>query len=336
METRGEQSLYERLFLKKNIRALDPVFEPDAMNEFLTDPTLKISEHISAIMAGINMKADDILYLNSTLILTDQLNLENLTILYRHQVLSRFLGLKVKELIIAKTLLGDPFADAKQCHAFLEKWHKLEDSGLNVHELQYITANIDNADKPIAHSQKDILFLGKDLHEGLRAIDKEHADIAGEDFTIDILRSKLSLIYEPVLVERIISVVEGTTVYSTNLEGVGTANVAGLNKLIFLDDGVSRRLSATGILTTSEDSIFMGQNSDSFVIAAYNRIKSQIQLLFQETLSDLITLPFDKDIILQGDENSVGLKGMKILEFFMPYLRNELKTSLSSIPFQEK
>ncbi|MBK8887569.1 MAG: hypothetical protein IPN46_13930 [Saprospiraceae bacterium] len=96
METRGEKSLYEKLFLKKNIRALEPVFEPDAMNEFLTDPTLKISEHIPAIMAGINMKADDILYLNTALTLNDQLNLVNLTILYHHQVLSRFLGLKVK------------------------------------------------------------------------------------------------------------------------------------------------------------------------------------------------------------------------------------------------
>ncbi|MBK8887570.1 MAG: hypothetical protein IPN46_13935 [Saprospiraceae bacterium] len=90
----------------------------------------------------------------------------------------------------------------------MEKWHKLEDSGLNVHELQYITTNIDNVDKPIAHSQKDILFLGKDLHEGLRAIDKEHADIAGEDFTIDILRSKLSLIYVGSLVEKIVGMVE--------------------------------------------------------------------------------------------------------------------------------
>ena len=336
LETRGEKSLYEKLFLKKNIRALDPVFEPDAMNEYLTDPTLKISEHISAIMAGINMKADDILYLNESLTLNDQLNLENLTILYHHQILSRFLGLKVKELIIAKSLFGDPFADAKQCHTFLEKWHKLEDSGLNVYELQYITANIDNADKPIAHSLKDILFLGKELHEGLRAIDKEHADILTENFTVDILRTKLSLVYDSSLVEKIIAVVEGATLYSTNASAALTVGLVGLYKITYIDDLANSRLSINGILTPAERASFLTQNAgNADILASFARIESQIQLLFQETLSDLITISTDKDLMLQGDildpiviTYTLPIKGMKVLEFFMPYLRNELKNQL--------
>jgi hypothetical protein len=79
-------SLYARLFLSANMLGVDTVFKADSNGNYLATPQ-KISEHIPVLMAGFNLKAEDI---SSILKLgsidpdaAGSLNLKNISFIYR-------------------------------------------------------------------------------------------------------------------------------------------------------------------------------------------------------------------------------------------------------------
>jgi len=333
IEVRGKKSLYRKLFLKKNLLALDPIFKSDGNGNYLQNSDVKISEHIPGIMAGLNVKADDITLLNDSLGLDDEMILSNISSIYRHQILSRSLRISIKELLSAIELFGNPFLSIQACCDFIECWNMMKASGLKLRELLFVILDQDYPESPIKLSFKEQLILSLEIYDGLKNIDAEHSDITEESFTLDLFRSKLAHIYDPDVMDKIVALVEGVTVYSTNVSAGLTIAVDSdiTTKVQYVDNGVNSKVIITGILTQVEKDHYYTLTSDPEWSLALDRINSQIQLFFEDTFYALITDPAERDMLLSGDDidaNSNIDKALLILDNFMPYLRTVLKDQL--------
>ncbi len=94
LDINGTDSLYHKLFLNKSIQEIDTAFKPDKLGRFFqhseTDPYL-LNAHLPAIMAAFRLEASDLerILATSSLDEASELNLHNLSIIYRHVILAR-------------------------------------------------------------------------------------------------------------------------------------------------------------------------------------------------------------------------------------------------------
>ncbi len=340
IEIRGEKSLYAKLFLKKNLRTLDPVFVADAMDEYLTGDGLLISEHIPAIMAGLNIKGDDVSLLDAALGHGDVMNLESISKIYRYQLLARFIGLKTSELIQAVEIIGDPFSDAEGTIRFLSIWEKVEDSDLNLQDLLYILNDVEDTNNPVSLSIVEQLNISLNIFEGIKEIDENHGAIDSDNFTIDLLRTKLELSYDPIIVDQMIRYVEGTLIYETNTADNLSVNIgptSTLNgKVTYINNSPDSCVKVVGLLSDVEKIEFEGLNGDAEWTAAVTRIENQATPRYDEIFFELLldigaaNAALVRNVITGDDflEDSSLTKGMVILEYFLPVLRTKLKDQL--------
>ena len=95
----------------------------------------------------------------------------------------------------------------------------MEDAGFTFRQLNYLIRDHDDPKRPLAPAKKTILQISKTLYDGLNAIDRDHEDVTAEkkdEATADLIRAKAGLLYEASVVEQIIGLLEGTSVYTTN------------------------------------------------------------------------------------------------------------------------
>src|SRR5262249_8475422 len=153
----------------------------------------------------------------------------------------------------------------------LKTWGKMEDAGFTFRQLDYLIIGRDDALRPVGPSQKTILQLTKTLYDELNAIDRSHPDITKkEDATSDLVRTKAGLLFEQPLVEQIIGLLEGTTVYTYPSAALATL-------AINVPDTLSKKLKfnkqndatpptaniqVTGILTDTEVAQAKGLSPD--------------------------------------------------------------------------
>ena len=266
ISTAGEKSLYAKLFLTHNLVAIDSVFQADANGYYLTQ-SATISDHIPVLMAALKLKADDITALMQIKTapgapaLPDALTLPNVSFLYRYSLLAKILRVRVPLLQDVVNLFGDPFKSAWDTLGLIETWGKMEDAGFTFRQLDYLILGNDDALRPVGPSQKTILRLTKTLYDGLNAIDRNHLDLApGQDATSDRIRSEAGLLFEQPVVEQMIGLLEGTTVYTYTSQALAPITVT-------VPDPLSKKLAygkpknvspptafiqVTGILTDSE------------------------------------------------------------------------------------
>ena len=190
ISTNGEKSLYSRLFLTHNLLGIDKVFKADKHGNYLTE-SAKISEHLPVLMAALRLKADDIMAIAEFRELNDDLTLANVSVLYRHSLLAKVLGIKVTELFEAIELFGDPFKNAYKTLEMLETWGKMEDAGFSFRQLNYLIRNCDDALRPVAPSQKTILQITKTLYDGLNKIEEDHPLIEEEKPDMELAKNEL-------------------------------------------------------------------------------------------------------------------------------------------------
>ncbi len=230
INSRGEQSLYQKLFLTHNLRAMDNVFD-DPNGNYLA-ASEEMNKHLPVLMAALNVSSNDI---NAVFDLdsnpTTVVSIENVSLLYRYRLLSKLLGLSIPDFlkILSPTLFGDVFASPRETLGFLDKWNRIEASGLTVNQLMYLVGGMDNPLKPLAPSEKEILVFTKTIYDGLNAIETHHADLKATDpsasaaeqarsresqATLEFVRDKASLLYNQANVDEIEGILEGTTIYS--------------------------------------------------------------------------------------------------------------------------
>ena len=358
LPTGGERSLYSTLFLTHNLLSIDNVFQADELGNYLTQPNNKISEHVPVLMAALKLKkADDVITLKQCLSLSDQLSLANVSALYRHALLSKLLHVKVEELADLIKLFGNPFKDADTTLELIETWGKMEDSGFTFRHLNYLINDHDDALRPLAPSPKTILLLGKTLFDGLNANDHDHPDILDKnEATSELVRSKAGLLFEQTDVEKLIGLLEGTTVYITN---------APPNQTIIVPDPLAKKikytcqkdvnppnatLQVTGILSDDEKIQADELCSEQSWKEAIERVGKQVTNFFNDALSSIfpdlaeatsnlfqsdVSIPVDLLDPNLPDPNTAPAKRFYFLKYFLPFLRQQLDrrfiiTTLSS------
>ncbi len=352
ISTRGEKSLYKRLFLTHNLLSVDKVFKADEYGNYLVKPE-KITDHMPVLMAALNLKSEDIDCIKKFKDISDELNISNVSMLYRHSLLAKILHIKPPKLEEIVNLFGDSFKSADISLSFLKLWGKMEDAGFTHQQLNYIIRDYDDQDKPLTPNKKTLLQLFKTLFEGLIGIQNEHPDIADpREASVEFIRSKTALIYPAEVTEKIIGLLEGTTVYSTKAPVDLVAHngefeqklSAGLKKKLKYNF-VAGAIQVTGLLTNTEtvDAKALFNNTDW--AKAFDQIGKKTVLLYNDVLKDILPKPegngadIAKITLLQGDvnvpdeqqdpqnpiSNTAPLKRDYFLKHFLPYLRAQLK-----------
>jgi hypothetical protein len=272
ISTFGDKSLYRRLFLTHNLKAIDNVFKADEDNNYLADPDAKLTEHHPVLMASLRLKEFDVTDVVRFRHLADHLSLDNVSTLYRHSLLAKHLSVRPGSLEQVIAAFGDPFESASATYEFLTLWQRMESAGLSIDHLSYIFKGTDNLTKPVGIQQVAMLRTKKSIFDGLLAIDKEHADLAVDpdpsSHSSAVVQAKAALLFEQSLVGAIVGLIEGTTVYTTNAptgltivipEEVDPAVPSTLpsakslkKKLKYVDSNGVATLQITGILTVQE------------------------------------------------------------------------------------
>ncbi|WP_432409200.1 neuraminidase-like domain-containing protein [Wukongibacter sp. M2B1] len=306
ISTKGEKSLYQRLFLTHNVLGVDKVFEADDKGDFLTTD-VKLLEHVPGVMASLNLSYDDIFAIMKATGMDDKLTLDNLSVLYRYRILSKVLGMRVPAFISILVLYGDIFKDAHATLEFMNITEKIEKMGFTHKQLNYIILDVDDEKKPFAPAERDVLKLSKTLYDGLNAIDESHKDIKAdlikaepedpelqktniqEQATSALIRTKTSLLFETEIVEKIVGILEGTNVYIANapknLEFTLPDTSTLKNKLKY--DKILGTIQITGILTESEKGDYKAISPGSDWAKALACIESKQNRLFKEVLSGI-------------------------------------------------
>ncbi|MBX3255085.1 MAG: hypothetical protein KF862_13160 [Chitinophagaceae bacterium] len=154
--TTGRESLYEQLFLTRNVLKVDTIFD-NALGRYLSsDVLLKSNEkdHSIALQAALHITAtelEQILKDNGLEVLTAKLTMTLVSLLYRYTLLAKALRVSISELINLKQLSGlDPFAglspDALQSgndDSFKEQTLRFIDWVLIIKESNFKTEDVD-------------------------------------------------------------------------------------------------------------------------------------------------------------------------------------------------
>jgi hypothetical protein len=349
--TDGDKSLYATLFLTHNLLSIDTVFRADANGNYLTQ-SAKITDHLPVLMAAFKLKASDIAAIMEFASVDDSLTLQNLSILYRYSLLAKMLHLRVPLLkdVIDKDLFGNPFASAWDTLKLLETWGKMEDAGFSFRQLDYLVLDRDDPLRPLAPSLKTVLQLAKTLYDGLNAIDLQHPDLAKgqeDDATDDLVRAKAGLLFEASVVEKIMAILDGTTLYTTNaptglslpIPDTGTLS----KKLKYSEQKTASpptaSIQVTGILTDAEILQSKALSNHPKWPDAIDRVSKQTVNVFNDVLAGIFSDTFTaKKTLLAGDfsnladaqdpANTAPAKRFYFLQVFLPFLREQLSQRL--------
>ena len=304
ISTMGEKSLYSRLFLTHNMVRNDSVFKADEQGEYLTRSE-KIIDHLPVLMAALNLKADDITAIFNQP--DDLLTLQNVSEIYRNGLLAKALHIKVSDRTDLVKLFGDPFANADKTLQLFEIWRKMEEAGFTFRQLTYmINKDCDDPTKTLAPSEKMILKTVKTLFDGLNAIDSDNQDVTDVDLaTTELVRAKAGQIYESPVVEKIMRLLEGTTVYITTVETtkapIGLKDKldkipnplpSWVTKLKYIDKKDLVSIQVTGLFTDEEEEAVKALFPDTDIPdwkAAIDRIRMQSLAFFNDAIVGLFT-----------------------------------------------
>jgi len=367
MSIRGEKPLYQRLFLSHNILGIDKVFKADDKGNYLAG-NAKLLEHMTVVMAAFNISADDIQAIMTATSMEDKLTLGNLSLLYRYRLLAKLLGLRIPAFVGILPLYGEVFKDADASLQFLERWAKMEDAGFSHQQLNYIINDKDDEKRPFTPAQKQVLQLSKALYDGLNAIDEAHKDLQADALIADsalqtiniqeqatsvLVRTKTGLVFETGIVEKIIGLLEGTNVFTTNAPknlDITLLDTQALKKKLKYYKTLGS-IQITGLLTEAEVNDFKAISNDPKWTEALTRIQKQQNKLFKALLSGVfenektktapektqleaiinagdISIPLEAIPEGEADANTAAQKRVAFLDIFLPYLRRQLSHRL--------
>lgn len=347
ISTAGEKSLYSRLFLTHNLLGIDKVFQADADGNYLTKSE-KITDHLPVLMAALRMKADDITAIMAYRDLDNALTLANVSELYRHSLLAKTLHVKTAELADLANLFGEPFKSADGTLTLFENWGRMEDAGFSFRQLNYVVRGQDDPLRPLAPSKRSILQTTKTLYDGFGAIDSEHRDLTADEAelaTTELVRTKAGLLFEQSVVEQILGLLEGTSVYTADAPAKLSITIPEelAKKLQYADqpDATSpATLQVTGILTDEEQTQAKGLANNGKWAEAIDRARKQAGRIFDDVLfgvfdnreaaeeallvGDVVILSAAQLDPTQPDPNTAPSKRLYFLQQFLPFLRRWL------------
>lgn len=175
----------------------------------------KISKHAPTILAALRIGSADLSLLTGSEVSQealnlpsevndDQLNLKNLSHLYRIVSFARALRLPVRDFLALRALTGlNPFdpTDLDQTRQFVERVRKVRASRFRVAELDYLLRHVSQATSGVAPMMDSVDLVLKEIHDGLNKIIAETTVIldatgAGTDPTGELTGKALAAVLQ--------------------------------------------------------------------------------------------------------------------------------------------
>jgi Neuraminidase-like domain/Salmonella virulence plasmid 28.1kDa A protein len=334
IDTHGNNSLYNKMFLHSSILKTDRVFEENGYGEYLRDPNQKIAGHLSALQAAFNVTGEELALILKDADFDDNsvLALENVSRIYRYCFLARALKLSIQEFVRLKSMSGiNPFHELEDVHPstlrFIELRQLIQQQSNfnNITTLSYLLQHEDIVGKGLP-SKNAILSLAKTLKDGLVRIEQEHK--VENDPTGEIAKSKMALVYENAVVDKFFGLLKGTASYSVDYTHPQAELEEELikisNKIAY--DHFQKRLTYHGMMTEQIKNNFKNAPSAS------NGFKDSIQKLYDYAQEEFVDF-FDKypdlkvlyENYLTSNKPNENERMSDILEDFMPSLKRKLK-----------
>jgi hypothetical protein len=361
IDTYGDKSLYEKLFLNKAVQRIDAVFKPNAWGNYLEDITEPIADHQSALLAAFRIREEDfgaILgvakvrdggNLRSIDPTTDELNLPNLSTIYRYVVLAKALGLRVTDLCKLIALFGaSPFStfDIQQkkfvnvapnkTYAFHELATAIKRTGFKPIVLEYIFRGTVPADSKIALDRAKTLQTAKAICDALSSIEQTHPDTPPSPLTADVIAGKLTLTFAPEIVSRFMGILDGSASFETKTDtNLGVTIPSALaDRYTYVK--ASGRLTCTGVMSDSERATLKGLANannnfkdavDKLYIAPEDFISANFNGVFDNSQNNTLPDSYAKllDHPTQQTPATIEDKYNYTYERFVPLLKSKLR-----------
>lgn len=153
-----KDSLYARLFLSHHIVSIDPIFAADPNGNFpIPTRTVKISEHETVVEATLGLTKEGLDAIKAKIEPasdSDRLSMKNISTLYGHAMLAKFLCVPPVVLLQAIEVFKiDPFSSATSCLEFVESWKGVETAGFSFAQFRYTLTGNDDLLKPLGPSK---------------------------------------------------------------------------------------------------------------------------------------------------------------------------------------
>jgi len=275
-------SPYDRIFLNKSV--LDPagsIFQlREPSGDELADATQKIASHVPEVIAALGISAEALSLIiasefpsptsESTATLDSvDLNLTNLTKLYRIVSFAKALKLSIRDFLTMRALTEiDPFdaAHTELTLEFMHKARKIPASGFTIIELDYVLRHVDRPGAGNVPSEKQVRLALGEIRDGLLKIRKEH--MIAPDATGELTKKKLALILDSSVAEQTVSMLTGTAVYSGPLDSLPAITFPELMAEKIKYDEAAKELQFTGAMTQAEKATLLGLSGEGAYQAA--------------------------------------------------------------------
>lgn len=277
IDTRGDASLYDKLFLDKAIAQLDPGFERDSWGDVPKAATTPLAQHEAALLATFRMRADELkaVYDVARVIdsgntrkldpATDLLTLPNLSTLYRHAVLAKSAKLRAGELCkLIEIFELKPFsfwdvqqrrfvdADPAETLACYELLDAIKQRGLKAAALDYVLRGKLPLDSKLGLDRAKALETVRAIREAFSSIERGHPDAAPAPLAPELVTAKLSLTFAPALVSRFIDMLSGNGSFEASADGNLDVKIPEALAGRFSYVKASGRLRCNGVVTAAE------------------------------------------------------------------------------------
>lgn len=302
INTSGDKSLYQKLFLNKAVQQIDPAFQADGWGNYLQAETENLADHQATILAAFRLKAEDLTAILSVaqvveagsarnLSIEDGLNLHNLSTIYRYAGLAKALKMPIPDLCqLIRLFDAAPFSrwdkDTEQfidiapqaSYEFYQLALSIKTAGFKPTLLAYILEGSLPTESKLGLAKDKILQTAQAIRTDLTAIEQAHPQTPDAPLTTEMLTAKLSLTFQPDIVSRFMGILER----SVSFETVTDAN---LDVIIPDDDDQDKiaELVTAGLFSSEvEAAAFLRAFSEK-----YTYVKGSGRLICNGIMSDL-------------------------------------------------
>lgn len=341
IETRGDNALYKKLFLNRSAQ-IDDAFKPRNDGSVLTDAAVKLADHASVIRSALRVSNTDFAAIRADAQLLDPpapnpptvvLNLGNVSGLYRYAALAHVLKVRILDLIALKALCGiNPFSAPDQTLRFVEILGKQRRSRFGIAQLDYLYRHRSEPPAGVAPLRNTVLSTAQTLHDGLLRIDADNQ--IADDPRGDLTRLKLGAMFEPVIVDQVIRMIDGTAIYGVALKTVPSTLQfpAALEHKISLDRP-AKALRFAGAMTSAELASLQGLSIDQAVADLHRQPRDLINDALSGFLnpSQAVTVLLETSSLRQDgtpDGPLIADKFKFLLERLLPFVLERQSHSL--------
>ncbi|MEV0712713.1 neuraminidase-like domain-containing protein [Nocardia aurea] len=297
------RSVYAERFLSPSLtNPPDPAFVLNAAGTELSGAGEPIADHLAPVLAGLQIGSEDFALLTKTLradgTLPDSLlSLSTLSILLRHRILARALGLSITDLLNLRALTGlKPSTTVSSTVDFVHAAQAVTESGFSTGVLNTVMRAIEPVDTPVTEPPSATF---RRLRDGLQPIiEQTNVTLPA---TPDNVQRALGLLLGAEISTTVVGTLDGTIEYTAAVAGTAaftmTVPPALTGSVRF--DLTERTLRVTGALTPAARSALDALSTDPDYRAAVDHVYNQPRDLFSAHLGGALTTT-DISTLLDG------------------------------------